>query len=84
MLHTHTGRKHCGYRVLHASLNCMVFDFDSYAKLTSSGVYGTYYTCVRVMLPMHCTYRPLSEHLVSMVLSYWRSSADLEDLLVRS
>ena len=24
--------------------------------------------------------RPLSEHLVSMVLSYWRSSAELEDL----
>ena len=25
-------------------------------------------------------YRPLSEHLVSMVFSYWRSSAELEDL----
>ena len=25
-------------------------------------------------------YRPLSEHLVSMVLSYWRSSAEIEDL----
>ena len=25
-------------------------------------------------------YRPLSEHLVSMVLSYWRSSVELEDL----
>jgi len=26
------------------------------------------------------SYRPLSERLVSMVLSYWRSSAELEDL----
>ena len=26
------------------------------------------------------SYRPLSEHLVSMVLAYWRSSAELEDL----
>ena len=37
-------------------------------------------TCVDIV-DLHINlYRPLSEHLVSMVLSYWRSSAEHEDL----
>ena len=43
----------------------------------------TYVPCTCEVYSVHAytQYRPLSEHLVSMVLSYWRSSAELEDLL---